>query len=92
MHPAIEAHSHSLAETGMPHIVPGERPQAPGGSYPAPHPLLAAAGQPQAEEFPAFELLNMGQPANVLAATLSQSQSLTYEQARDFVFQPTWSS
>jgi hypothetical protein len=92
MNPVVEAHSRSLAETGMPHIVPGERPRAPSGSYPAPHPLLAAAGQPQAEEFPAFELLNMGQPANVLAATLSQNENLTYEQVRDFVVQPTWLS
>jgi len=92
MHPVVEAHSQSLSETGMPHIVPGVRPQAPGGGYPGPPQAFAAAGQPQAEEFPAFELLNMSQPANVLAATLSRSENLTYEQVRDFAVQPTWSS
>jgi hypothetical protein len=34
----------------------------------------------------------MGQPASVRAATLTPSQNMTYEQARDFVVQPTWSS
>ena len=43
-------------------------------------------------EFPSFEVLNMGQPANVLAATLTQEQKMTYEHLRDFVAQPTWSS
>ena len=92
MHPVIEAHSLSLSETGMPHMVPGERPQAPGGSYPGPHPLWAAAGQPQAPPFPAFELLNMAQPANVLVAKLSPSENMTYEEARSFVVQPTYST
>jgi hypothetical protein len=35
--------------------------------------------------------LNMGQ-LNVRAATLKPSENLSYERARDFVVQPTWSS
>jgi len=92
MNPVIEAHSPSLSETSMPHVVPGERPQALGGRYPGPHPLWVAAGQPQAPPFPSFELLNTGQPANVLVATLSPSENMTYAEARNFVVQPTYST
>ena len=51
-----------------------------------------AYGQPQAPEFKPFEQLNMGQPDNVRAATLSRSQNMTYERLRDFVVQPTFST
>jgi hypothetical protein len=53
---------------------------------------FAAAGQLQAPEFPSFEALNMGQPFNLRSAKLTPSENLTYERAREFVVQPTYST
>ena len=89
--PVIEAHHESLRETGVPHFMPGVR-SVQNHKLPAPPPAYVAAGQPQAPEFTSFEVLNMGQPANVLAATLTREEGLTYEHIRDFVAQPTWSN
>ena len=91
MNPVLEAHHDSLSETGVSHFMPGVR-SVPTHSLPAPPPAYVAAGQLQAPEFPSFEVLSMGQPANVLAARLSPEQNMTYEHLRDFVAQPTWSS
>ena len=91
LNPVIEAHHESLSETGVPHFMPGVRP-VKNHSLPAPPPAYVAAGQLQAPEFPSFEVLNMGQPENVLAAKLTREQNMTYEHIRDYVAQPTWSS
>ena len=91
LNPVIEAHHESLSQTGVPHFMPGVR-SVPTHSLPAPPPAYVAAGQLQPPQFQSFEVLSMGQPANVLAARLSPEQNMTYEHLRDFVAQPTWSS
>ena len=92
MHPVIEAHHRSLKESGVPHHMPGIRLQPQPTKYHAPPKLFAAAGQPQYEEFPSFEMLNMGVPENLLMAHPSKERNMTYERIRDLVIQPTWSS
>jgi hypothetical protein len=92
MHPVTEAHHQSLRESGVPHHMPGIRFQPQPGKYHAPPQLYVAAGQPQYEEFPSFEMLNMGVPENLLMAHPSREQNMTYERTRDLVIQPTWSS
>jgi hypothetical protein len=92
MNPVIEAHHRSLKESGVPHHMPGIRLQPQPQKYPAPPRLFAAAGQPQYEEFPSYEMLNLGVPENLLMAHPDKEQNLTYERIRDLVIQPTWSS
>ena len=92
MHPVIEAHHKSLEESGVPHHMPAIRLQPEPGKYPKPPPLYAAVGQPQHEEFPSFEMLNLGVPENLLAAKADRELNMTYERTRDLVVQPTWSS
>ena len=92
MDPTIQAAHDELEEAGVPHRValPGAAPLKRG--YTAPTEQMVSAGQPQAPEFPPFEVLNQGQPANVRQATLRIDQNLTYERMRDFVPGLTWSS
>ena len=92
MHPVVEANHGELVEAGVPHYTAAPREPPPRRAWHTPNDQFVAAGQPQASEFPSFERLNMGQPANVRAAVLSPSQNMTYERAREFVVQPTWSS
>jgi hypothetical protein len=92
MNPVIEAAHAELEQAGVQHYMPEPRFAPPVKGWKTPNAQMAAAGQPQAPEFPTFEFLNMGQPHNVRAATLSHSQNMTYEHVRDFVAQPTWSS
>ena len=92
MHPTVEANHEELDEAGVPHVMPAPRPAARRHSWKAPPRQYAAVGQPQAREFPSFEVLSMGQPSSVRAGNLTHSQNMTYEAARDFAVQPTWSS
>lgn len=92
MNPTIEAAHDELEEAGVPHAMPAPRIAPLKQPWHTPSVQYAAFGQPQAPEFTPFEQLNQGQPANVNATTLSPSQNLTYERAREFVVQPTWSS
>ena len=92
MHPVIEAHHDELEEAGVRHNMPVPRTVMPQRRMPAPPPQYVAAGQPQAREFPDFRVLNMGDPANVRAATLTREQGMTYERIRDVSVGPTWSS
>jgi hypothetical protein len=92
MHPVIAAEHDELEEAGVPHVMPGPRIPPLLRNYRKGPPQYASAGQPQAPEFPAFEVLNMGQPETLRQGNLSHSQNLTYEQARDFVVQPTFST
>ena len=92
MHPVVEAAHGELEEAGVPHLQAGPRDEPPRRAWHTPNAQFQAFGQPQAPEFPTFESLNMGQPTNIRAATLSPSQNTTYEQMRNFVAQPTWSS
>ena len=52
----------------------------------------AAAGQVQAPEFPTYEMLNLGEVANIKSAALRLDQAMTYERIREFAVQPTWTS
>ena len=91
MHPVVEAMHDELEAAAAPHYMPKPRfTPAPQG-WKSAAPQMAAAGQPQAPEFPSFQALNMGQ-LNVRAAALKPSENLSYERAREFVVQPTWSS
>jgi hypothetical protein len=92
MHPVVEAEHEELEEAGVPHVMPGPRIPALRRNYRKGPAQYVSAGQPQAPEFPAFEVLNTGQPATLRQGNLSHSQGLTYEQARDFVVQPTFST
>jgi hypothetical protein len=92
MHPVVEAEHEELEEAGVPHVMPGVRIAPRRRSYRQGPPQYASAGQPQAREFQTFEHLNMGQPARLSEGGLSYSQNLTYEQVRDFVVQPTFST
>ena len=92
MHPVVQASHGELEEAGVPHHMPAPREPPPMRGWHTPHQQFAAAGQPQAPEFPSFEVLNMAGPTSVRAATLTPSQNMTYERAREFVVQPTWSS
>jgi hypothetical protein len=53
---------------------------------------MVAAGQPQAPEFKTFEELNLGGLHDIKAATLTPAQNQTYEQIRNYVVQPTFST
>jgi hypothetical protein len=92
MDPMVEASHEELAEAGVPHAMPGPRIAPASTRGHAPPPMYSSAGQPQAPEFPSFEVLNQGQPPDLRRGNLRPSQNLTYEQARDFVVEPTWSS
>ena len=92
MDPTIEAAHLELVEAGVHHYMPKIRTLPPKAMFTKPHPAMVVMGQPQAPEFPSFEFLNMGQPANIRAATVSLSQNSTCERIRDFVVQPTFSS
>jgi hypothetical protein len=92
MDPTVEANHDELEEAGVDHAMPAPRIAPVIRIWRAPNGQFASAGQPQAREFPSFEVLSMGQPATVRAASLTPSQNMTYEQARDFVVEPTWSS
>ena len=92
MNPTIEANHDELEEAGMPHDMPAPGLPPLRRGWPAPHEQMVSAGQPQAKEFTPFEVLNMGQPANVRKATLNISQNMTYERMREFVPEKTWPS
>ena len=92
MNPTVEANHDELDEAGVPHVMPAPRPPVRRQAWRAPNAQFVAAGQPQAREFQTFEVLSMGQPATVRAGNLTRSQNMTYEAARDFVVDPTWSS
>ena len=91
MNPMVDASHDELEEAGVPHhmaevgIAPVRKP------YLVPNKQMMSVGQPQAPEFPTFELLNMDQPQDIRVATLTFPQRLTYERARELVV-PTWSS
>ena len=92
MNPTIEANQHELEEAGAPHDMPAPGLAPLRRGWPIAHEQMVAAGQPQAKEFTPFEVLSMGQPANVRQATLTISQNMTYSRMRDFIPEKTWSS
>lgn len=85
MNPTIEAHHPDLEQARVAHAMPAPRQRMVPYPWPAPPMQMAAAGQPQAPEFPTFENLNMGQPARVYPAHLRLRLSedpLSYDQVR----------
>lgn len=90
--PTIEMEHDELETAGVAHYMPMPRTIPPSARFTRPLAQFAAGGQPQAPEFKPFEQLNMGQPDNVRATTLSKSQNMTYERMRDFVVGPTFST
>jgi len=96
-HPTIEAAAEELGEAGVTH--PGGKEmgstdnlgfRAQVNHYSAPVPQWAAVGQPQAPQFPSFEVLNMNQPTNLLAAKMSKETAMSYEQMRNMLPERTW--
>ncbi len=90
--PTVEMEHEELEIAGVPHYMPMPRTLPPKAGFTRPLAQFMAGGQPQAPEFTPFQQLNMGQPDNVRAATLSTSQNMTYERMRDFVVGPTFST
>ena len=96
-HPVIEAAADELGEAGV---------SPPGGNdmgskdqlgfraqvnhYAAPPQMMAATGQPQAPQFPSFEVLNMNQPTNLMAAKMTRQAAVSYERLRDMLPERTW--
>jgi hypothetical protein len=92
-HPVIEAADEELAEAGVTPQSVGEEPmvfRAQVNRYSAPPAEMASTGQPQAPEFPSFEVLNMNQPTNLLAAKMSRQTAMSYEAMRDMLPERTW--
>ena len=92
LNPTVEMEHKELEIAGVAHYMPMPRSLPPKAQFTRPLPQFVASGQPQAPEFTPFQQLNMGQPDNVRAATLSTSQNMTYERMRDFVVGPTFST
>ena len=92
MNSVIEAHHDQLEEANIPHIMPAPRLPPPVKVWKTPPQQYAAAGQVQAPEFPTYEMLNLGEVANVKSAALRLDQAMTYERIREFSVQPTWTS
>lgn len=92
MHPVVEASHEELREAGVPHHMPAPRPQPQQRAWHTPPGVEVAYGQPQAQEFPDFRILNMGDPSSVTQGALTPAQNMTYERMREVVVQPTWSS
>ena len=92
-HPVIEAAEEELREAGVTHQGVGEEPmpfRAQVNHYSRPPAEMAAAGQPQAPEFPSYEVLNLNQPTNLLAAKMSRQTAMSYEAMRDMLPERTW--
>ena len=92
MNSVIEANHDDLEAAGVEHYMPVVRSVPPRKGWKTPAEQMMAVGQPQAPEFKTFEELNVGGIHDIKAATLSPSQNQTYEQIRNYVVQPTWST
>lgn len=62
-HWTVDAHHEDLQKGSIPHAAPLPKLARPPGQWRAPPNEFAAQGQPQAQEFPTFEQLNLGQDA-----------------------------
>ena len=92
MNPVIEAHHDQLEEADVPHAMPAPRLPPPVKAWKTPPLQYAAAGQVQAPEFPTYEMLNLGEVADIKSAKLRRNEAMTYERIREFAVQPTWTS
>ena len=93
----VENHHDDLEEASVPHAMPFPRPPMTRASWPSEHLQYAAAGIPQAPEFPSYEALNLSQRAvlnderalNALRAArranLLSTLGKSYENIRDEV-------
>ena len=92
-HPVMEAADEELAEAGVSPQSVGEEPmvfQAQVNNYSEPLAPMAATGQPQAPEFPSFEVLNRGEPTNLLLAKINPEAAMSYENMRNMLPERTW--
>ena len=92
-HPVIEAAGEELTQAGITHEKLGEDPmvvRAQVNNYKAPLAQMASTGQPQAPEFPSFEVLNMGQPTNLMLAKMPRETAMSYENMRNMLPERTW--
>jgi hypothetical protein len=83
MNPVIAANHDDLEEAGVSHFMPAARLPPVNRGYSHPPQQFAAAGRPQFPELPAFQTLNMGQPATLRQGNLSRAENMTYERVRD---------
>jgi len=90
--PVIEAHHDQLEEASVPHVMAMPRLPPPVKAWKTPPLQYAAAGQVQAPEFPTYEMLNLGEVADIKSAKLRRNEAMTYERIREFAVQPTWTS
>jgi len=92
MNSVIEAHHDELEESNVPHVMPAPRLPPTVKAWKTPPQQWAAAGQVQAPEFPTYEMLNLGEVADIKSAKLRLNEAMTYERIREFAVQPTWTS
>ena len=92
MNPVIEAHHDQLEEADVMHAMPAPRLPPPVKAWKTPPLQYVAAGQVQAPEFPTYEMLNLGEVADIKSAKLRRNEAMTYERIREFAVQPTWTS
>ena len=92
MNPVIEAHHDQLEEADVPHVMPAPRLPPPVKAWKTPPLQYAAAGQAQVPEFPTYEMLNLGEVADIKSAKLRRNEAMTYERIREFAVQRTWTS
>ena len=92
MNSVIEAHHDQLEEADVPHVMPMPRLPPPVKAWKTPPLQYVAAGQVQAKEFPTYEMLNLGEVADIRSAKLRLDEAMTYEMIREFAVQPTWTS
>lgn len=82
-HWTIEAHHEDLEYKGVPHPAPSPFESMPAGRWHAPPQEFAAAGVPQATEFPTFEELNGLQDRRYTAGKPAPAEvNMNYQQLR----------
>ena len=91
MNSVIAAHHDELEESSIPHVMPAPRLPPRVKAWKAPPPQYIAAGQLQAPSFPTYEMLNLGQVADIKSG-VTYEQAMTYERMRSELVEPTWSS
>lgn len=83
VHPTLEAHHRDLQYQNVPHPAPVPRLSMPRMSWPTVPDEFAAAGQPQAPEFPTFEALNLGQDRKFKHGRVDIGANQSYQQLRE---------
>ena len=84
-HWTVEAHHSDLDYRGIPHSAPMPKLTMPAGRWQASPNEYIAAGQPQAQEFPTFEQLNMGYDKKYKLGRPAHAINKNYQQLRELV-------